>query len=341
MNKVLWGKLNNLKIVFLLVIIHYSLFIIPAIAQVYSPGETAISAQGNYTGPRAQDESAFFDEQDESAFFEPGPNNTIQDLQNAQSSQGQAQNYTTGCGPQGNGYKLCIPILGIDYIENSLAEYIKIIYRFALGLSGLLVFIMIVWGGIQYTISAGDTGLISDARDRIFQAILGMLLLFLSYIILNTINPDLISLREPNVDSVLLRNTPDVLPVNYDTEEEEKLREERVNTLTDINNTSDKIQEIKDELSNETDTNRQQQLQEAINDLENQKLEQQKEIFNNSIKDLNITIQQIENKKANSHWWTIGGSKFDSVDEKQLQSYYKQHQYFINQQKIIDSKLNN
>src|SRR3989344_3359858 len=151
--------------------------------QVHSPGETSISSQGNYTGPQAQDESAFFTNsgpraQDESAFFEtPRAQDESAFFENSpgiQQSQGQGQNYTTGCGPQGNGYKLCIPILGVDYIENSLAGYIILIYRFALGFSGLLVFIMIVWGGIQYTVSAGNTGAISDARDRIFQAILGM-----------------------------------------------------------------------------------------------------------------------------------------------------------------------
>lgn len=283
----------------------------------FSPGETSVSAQGNYTGPRAQDESAF---------FQSGP----------------AQNYTAGCGPQGNGYKLCIPILGVDYIENSLAEYIRTIYRFALGLSGLLVFIMIVWGGIQYTISAGNTTATGDARDRIFQAILGMGLLFLSYIILNTINPDLISLREPNVGDVFLPNIPPATSSqSYDTSEETKLAGERVNTLTDINNTSDEIQTMKDELSTETDSDRQQELQQVINGLEKQKLEQQKEILNNSTRQLDITIQQIESKKANSHWWSMGGSKFDSVDERQLQSLYKQRQYFTDQQKITDSKLNN
>ncbi len=229
-------------------------------AYIYAPGETSISSQGNYTGPRAQDESAFFTNsspqaRDESAFFEnqnnPSPQaNDESAFFNNPSPNQLSQNYTTGCGPQGNGYKLCIPILGVDYIENSLAEYIKIIYRFALGLSGLLVFIMIVWGGIQYTISAGDTGLMGDARDRIFKAILGMALLFLSYIILNTINPDLVSLREPNVDSVFLPNVPPA----WQTEAEKESRTQFLQTANERElNNQDELDSILEQLDSDPD----------------------------------------------------------------------------------------
>ena len=108
------------------------------------------------------------------------------------------------CGPVGNGYRLCVPILGVTFIENSLVSYIQLIYKFSLGIAGLLVFIMIVWGGIQYTISAGNPALTGDAKDRIFQAIFGLILLALSFIVLNTINPELVYLKEPGVAETIM-----------------------------------------------------------------------------------------------------------------------------------------
>ena len=108
------------------------------------------------------------------------------------------------CGPVGNGYRLCVPILGVTFIENSLVSYIQLIYKFSLGIAGLLVFIMIVWGGIQYTISAGNPALTGDAKDRIFQAIFGLILLALSFIILNTINPALVYLKEPGIADIAM-----------------------------------------------------------------------------------------------------------------------------------------
>jgi hypothetical protein len=81
----------------------------------------------------------------------------------------------------------------------SLAAYIARFYQFALALAGMLAFGMIIFGAIQYTVSAGNVARQSDARDRIFQALWGVALLLGAYLILHTIDPKLVSLKDPNI----------------------------------------------------------------------------------------------------------------------------------------------
>lgn len=76
------------------------------------------------------------------------------------------------------------------------------IYLFALGIGGLLAFGSIVFAGIEWATSRGNPSAISDAQDQITQAFLGLLLLTGSYIILNTINPQLTVLQIPKLAPV-------------------------------------------------------------------------------------------------------------------------------------------
>ena len=64
-------------------------------------------------------------------------------------------------------------------------------YWFALLISGILAFGAIVWGGVKYTIAAGNPSAQSEGKDWIMGALLGLLLLAGSYLVLNTINPAL------------------------------------------------------------------------------------------------------------------------------------------------------
>ncbi len=67
-------------------------------------------------------------------------------------------------------------------------------FNFAFMLAGVLAFGAIVYGGFQYMISAGNPSGQSDARDRVLQAIIGLLLLVGSGLILRTIDENLTSL---------------------------------------------------------------------------------------------------------------------------------------------------
>jgi hypothetical protein len=79
--------------------------------------------------------------------------------------------------------------------QSSVPNLIKYIYTFALGICGLVALVSIIFGAAQYAFSAGDSSKTGDAKDRITQALLGIIILLCAFLILNTINPDLVNLK--------------------------------------------------------------------------------------------------------------------------------------------------
>jgi len=88
-------------------------------------------------------------------------------------------------------------IPGVGTLGGSLPTIINYIYRFSLGICGIAALISILIGAIQYVTSAGNSSQIEDAKDRITQALLGVLLLLAAVLILQIINPDLVNLTLP------------------------------------------------------------------------------------------------------------------------------------------------
>jgi len=88
------------------------------------------------------------------------------------------------------------PLTGATLAEDSeFHDFIAYAYGWGIGIGGILTFVMIVWGGIEYMLSVGDPGKQGAARGRIQSAVLGLVLLLSAYLILNTINPQLTQLR--------------------------------------------------------------------------------------------------------------------------------------------------
>lgn len=84
-----------------------------------------------------------------------------------------------------------------ETVTGGIGSYIARLYQIGFGVVGVAAFFSIVFGGLQYTVSAGNPSKISDAKDRIEGAIYGILLLLMSWIILNTINPRIVALGQP------------------------------------------------------------------------------------------------------------------------------------------------
>lgn len=70
-------------------------------------------------------------------------------------------------------------------------------YYFIVTLAGFAAFVMLVWGGIEWLISAGNPTKTSSAKERITSAITGLLIILISFLILQTINPELTTLTFP------------------------------------------------------------------------------------------------------------------------------------------------
>ena len=98
-------------------------------------------------------------------------------------------------------YCLLAPIPGLTPsadgsidVSAGFGDYAVRIIRIVIGLMGVLAVIMVVFGGIQYMISSsgGEKG---AGKERMTNAIYGLILALSSYMILNTINPNLVNLK--------------------------------------------------------------------------------------------------------------------------------------------------
>lgn len=75
------------------------------------------------------------------------------------------------------------------------------VYQFSIMIGGVVGFGAVVYGGLKYSLAAGDPTKQSDARDQILQAFYGLILLLGVYLILNVIDPNLLNLHLPSLSS--------------------------------------------------------------------------------------------------------------------------------------------
>ena len=78
-----------------------------------------------------------------------------------------------------------------------LPDYITYVYRFAVIASGIIAFLAVIAGGFRYLVSTGNPAQMKDARNQILMAAIGLIIILGSYVVLNEINPDLVSLEPP------------------------------------------------------------------------------------------------------------------------------------------------
>jgi len=95
--------------------------------------------------------------------------------------------------------------------EVGLKDYIRYLYLFGLGAVGVLALIFLIIGGFLYMFS--DTVTSKDkAREYISGALIGLVLGLGAYLILKTINPDLVKINppilpdRPQPESILMPN---------------------------------------------------------------------------------------------------------------------------------------
>ena len=89
-----------------------------------------------------------------------------------------------------------------------LPDLITYFFGFAITVAGVLGVFAIVIAGIRLLTSAGNPSAMSDARERIFGTILGIVLLMFCVILLQTINPALVNVKT-------IRLTPTIRPGEY------------------------------------------------------------------------------------------------------------------------------
>lgn len=97
--------------------------------------------------------------------------------------------------PQGKSGYPSFPFVPQITEQSTLPNYFVYYFGAAMYIAGALALIMLAVAGIQLIASAGNPERISEAKKKATSAVLGLVLLFASFIIINTINPRLQNLE--------------------------------------------------------------------------------------------------------------------------------------------------
>ncbi|MFA5162961.1 MAG: pilin [Patescibacteria group bacterium] len=87
-----------------------------------------------------------------------------------------------------------------------IGEYVAAFYNYALAIVGIVAVIVLMIAGIIWLTSGGNPGKVGQAKDLIGGSITGLALLLCSWILLNTINPDLLKFKIQNVTQIKEKN---------------------------------------------------------------------------------------------------------------------------------------
>jgi len=82
--------------------------------------------------------------------------------------------------------KTCVPWIG---------EYIAGIYKYAIGIVGILAAVVLMFGGVVWLTAGGNQNRIGEAKSWIGASLTGLILALTSYMILYEINPDLVKMN--------------------------------------------------------------------------------------------------------------------------------------------------
>jgi len=138
----------------------------------------------------------------------------------AQPGQGRAPQ-TAQQAKGGSGFTALAPIPGLTdnkttSVVNSdtLATFFNNLYKYLIGLAAALAVIMIVWGGIEY--ATQDVPFVkSKGKERITEALFGLVLILSPYLVFSIINPSILnlSLNLPPLDTRSGSGTAQSVPV--------------------------------------------------------------------------------------------------------------------------------
>ncbi|MBD3157045.1 hypothetical protein GF369_04435 [Candidatus Peregrinibacteria bacterium] len=82
-----------------------------------------------------------------------------------------------------------VQVLKAESGGDLIYSYVRMIYLWAAGTIGIIAVFTLVYSGIGISAAGGDSGKIDNYKNRIMQSLIGLVILFLSGLILYTINP--------------------------------------------------------------------------------------------------------------------------------------------------------
>lgn len=78
----------------------------------------------------------------------------------------------------------------------SVAKYIRAIYNYGIGIVGILAAVVLMFGGLLWLVAGGSAEKIGNAKSLIGAALMGLVLALTSYMLLASVNPDLVKFKD-------------------------------------------------------------------------------------------------------------------------------------------------
>lgn len=92
--------------------------------------------------------------------------------------------------------------VGGEIQSTLLSKYIAGLYNYSFAVAGILAAIVLMAEGLMWLVSGGNQTKIGRAKQIIGGAVLGLIILFSSYIILNVINPELLEMKALSIQGI-------------------------------------------------------------------------------------------------------------------------------------------
>lgn len=87
-----------------------------------------------------------------------------------------------------NVFKACATNASTDVCKSSgdsAATMIKTVIQIALTVLGMISVLMIIIGGVRYTLSTGDSTAVKNAKDTVLYSVIGLVVAIMSYAIVH------------------------------------------------------------------------------------------------------------------------------------------------------------
>jgi hypothetical protein len=116
--------------------------------------------------------------------------------------------------------------VGSEYVKgssynidaSSIGMYIKAIYKYAIGIVGILAAVVLMFGGLLWLTAGGNTNQVGEAKAWIGASLTGLLIALCSFMIMATINPKLVEVNPidtPPIAATLI-TTGNLTPAQID-----------------------------------------------------------------------------------------------------------------------------
>jgi hypothetical protein len=85
---------------------------------------------------------------------------------------------------------------GTKTVDNTLlVKYLSAFFVYFVGIVGILAVVMMMYGGYHYIVAAGNPSKMTQGKEIISGAMIGLTLALVSFLLLGTINPSLVNFR--------------------------------------------------------------------------------------------------------------------------------------------------